>query len=85
VVAEAMACGTFVIATDCGGVKEVMGGYGYLVPPSSADALESKIIEFLHLSEDEQTHNNECAMTYVHEKFNLHNIAQQWEYLYQNH
>ncbi len=85
VVAEAMACGTFVIATDCGGVKEVMGEYGYLVPPSSADALESKIMEFLNLSEDEQTHNNECAMTYVHEKFNLHNIAQQWEYLYQNH
>lgn len=85
VVAEAMACGTFVIATDCGGVREVMGGYGYLVPPANHDELAQKILDFLNLSEVERSQNNEHAALYVCQRFDLQNIAQQWEYLYQNH
>ncbi|MDZ7809374.1 MAG: glycosyltransferase [Arhodomonas sp.] len=33
VVAEAMACERPVVATDCGGVREVVGDAGFLVPP----------------------------------------------------
>ncbi|MDM1707279.1 glycosyltransferase [Thiopseudomonas alkaliphila] len=43
VVAEAMACERPVVATDCGGVKEVVGGMGFTVPIGESDALANSI------------------------------------------
>lgn len=44
---EAMACGLPVIATNVGGISEVMKkDYGKLVPPNSPDALAQAILEF---------------------------------------
>ena len=40
VVAEAMACRRPVVATDCGGVREVVGEAGFLVPPRDAQVLK---------------------------------------------
>jgi glycosyltransferase involved in cell wall biosynthesis len=46
---EAMACGLPVIATNVGGISEVMEeGYGKLVPPNSPDSLAEAILEFSH-------------------------------------
>lgn len=46
---EAMACGVPVIATNVGGISEVMGeDYGKLVPPNSPDSLAEAILEFSH-------------------------------------
>jgi glycosyltransferase involved in cell wall biosynthesis len=46
---EAMACGLPVIATNVGGISEVMKeGYGKLVPPNSPDSLAEAILEFSH-------------------------------------
>jgi glycosyltransferase involved in cell wall biosynthesis len=46
---EAMACGVPVIATNVGGISEVMKeDYGKLVPPSSPDSLAEAILEFSH-------------------------------------
>jgi glycosyltransferase involved in cell wall biosynthesis len=46
---EAMACGVPVIATNVGGISEVMEeGYGKLVPPNSPDSLAEAILEFSH-------------------------------------
>ncbi|MBN1244406.1 glycosyltransferase family 4 protein [Candidatus Bathyarchaeota archaeon] len=44
---EAMACGLPVIATNVGGISEVMNEkYGKLVPPNSPDSLAEAILEF---------------------------------------
>jgi glycosyltransferase involved in cell wall biosynthesis len=46
---EAMACGVPVIATNVGGISEVMKeGYGKLVPPNSPDSLAEAILDFSH-------------------------------------
>ena len=44
---EAMACGLPVVATNVGGIREIMNNkYGKLVPPNNADLLANAIIEF---------------------------------------
>jgi len=46
---EAMACGVPVIATNVGGISEVIKeDYGKLVPPNSPDSLAKAILEFSH-------------------------------------
>lgn len=50
VVAEAMACERPVVATDCGGVKEVVGDAGFTVPTGDFDVLASSINMVLGMS-----------------------------------
>ncbi|MCM8512869.1 glycosyltransferase [Acinetobacter bereziniae] len=83
VVAEAMACETYVVATDCGGVKEVMGGYGTLVPPKDSNALAQAIYITLNQNRIEIEKNNVAALSYVKKTFSLENIADQWIQLYE--
>jgi len=46
---EAMACGVPVIATNVGGISEIIKeGSGKLVPPSNPDSLAEVILEFSH-------------------------------------
>lgn len=82
VVAESMASGTFVIATDCGGVKEVMGGNGILVPPRDSDALAQAILKALKLSDEKKYSNNINALNYVKENFDLNKIMDKWIKIY---
>ncbi|MCI0916087.1 glycosyltransferase [Pseudomonas stutzeri] len=54
VVAEAMACGLPVVATDCGGVKEVVGDVRSLVKPKDSAALAAKIVEVMNMPSDKR-------------------------------
>jgi glycosyltransferase involved in cell wall biosynthesis len=45
VVSEAMLCGTPIIATDVGGVREQLAGFGTVVSPNNPDELASAIVE----------------------------------------
>ncbi len=71
VVAEAMACERIVVATDSGGVREVVGEAGYLVEPRDSEALSGAIGQALGLSDAERKLMGEAARTRVVEKFSL--------------
>lgn len=83
VLIEAMACGCFVVATDCGGVKEVMGGTGILVPPNNSDALANAIISALQMTEKDILTNNQKALIHIQENFDLKTIAKKWLSIYE--
>lgn len=53
VVAEAMSCERIVVATDCGGVAEVVGDAGIIVPPKNSKQLASALNKALDMSEEE--------------------------------
>lgn len=84
VVAEAMACQTYVVATDCGGVREVMGGYGCLCPRQNSIALAEAMQYAIQLSSEQRMLNNQQADQYVQQHFNLDQIIQQWLVIYES-
>ena len=71
VVAEAMACERLVVATDCGGVREVVGPYGHLVPPSDSKALCGALEAALNVSEAEYKTIGDCARKRIFDNFSL--------------
>ncbi|ENU87665.1 glycosyltransferase [Acinetobacter sp. CIP 102129] len=83
VVAEAMACGTFVIATNSGGVAEVMGGTGLLVPPQNSEALAQALKQAVEKTSLEIQENNLKARRRVEELFSLEKSVQNWLKLYE--
>lgn len=83
VVAEAMACQTFVIATDSGGVAEVMGNTGIIIPPQNSEALADAIEKVLDLPEDKMIENGEKARQRVEQLFSLEVSVSKWLSLYE--
>lgn len=82
VVAEAMACETFVVATDCGGVKEVLGGCGILVPSHDSDKLANALKNALEMDHFQVKNNNMKALDFVKKNFNLEGVVDQWLSIY---
>ena len=84
VVAEAMACGAFVIATNSGGVAEVMGDTGILVPPQDSKALAEAIKQAVSKTPLEIQENNLKARQRVEELFSLEKSVENWLKIYRN-
>ena len=82
VIIEAMASGVYVISTDCGGCKEIMGETGMLVPIENSEALASKILEACLLSDEEIIQNNREARVRVEKTFSLPVSVDKWLELY---
>lgn len=82
VVAEAMACEKVVVATDCGGVKEVLGGKGFLVPPRSPESLAHSLSKALNMNDAAKGAMGQEARKHVEKVFGLDVIASQWLSLY---
>ena len=74
--AEAMACGTPVIATTGGALPEVVGDAGMLVPPANADALTAAIKQLLN-DRQAQQRMSEAGRKRVKEKFNWEQAARE--------
>jgi glycosyltransferase involved in cell wall biosynthesis len=72
--AEAMACGTPVIATTGGALPEVVGDAGMLVPPANADALADAIRQLLN-DQQAQQQMSEAGKKRVREQFNWEQAA----------
>lgn len=84
VVAEAMACETFVVATDCGGVKEIMADTGLLVPKENPQALAGALFTALDMDQVEIDKNNQKARHRVEDMFSLERSVQKWLELYES-
>jgi glycosyltransferase involved in cell wall biosynthesis len=80
--AEAMACGTPVIATTGGALPEVVGDAGILVSPGSADALAATIKQLLN-DKNAQQRMSEAGRKRVEEKFSWEQAARKTLEVYQ--
>ena len=83
VVAEAMACGPYVIATNSGGVAEVMGDTGILVPPKDSEALAQALEIAIKKTHLEVKENNLKARQRVEKLFSLEASVNKWLALYE--
>ena len=84
VIAEAMACECFVIATDCGGSAEIMGDTGLLVPPQDSEALAEALNQAVNKTSSEIQENNLKARQRVEELFSLEKSVENWLKIYRN-
>lgn len=80
--AEAMACGTPVIATTGGALPEVVGDAGILVHPGRADALAATIKQLLN-DKQAQQQMSEAGRKRVEEKFSWEQAARKTLEVYQ--
>jgi glycosyltransferase involved in cell wall biosynthesis len=81
VVTEAMLCGTPVVATDVGGVREQLGGYGVCVSPGRPDELAAAISYVLdHYKQF--TARSETASAYARERFSVESMVDRHLELY---
>lgn len=83
VLLEAMACERLVVATDCGGVKEVVGECGTLVPPKNSIALANALAQALALTPEQVQVQGRLARTRIVERYSLSAQAMRWLDLYQ--
>ena len=83
VVAEAMSCERLVVATDCGGVREVLGEAGFLVPPRDAKALSYSIETALGLTENCKKQIGVAARDRVVQHYSFDATAQRYLDLYE--
>lgn len=83
VIAEAMACECYVVATDCGGVAEIMGNTGKLVPIQNNQLLANALAEAIDLDANEKRHNNKQGRARVEQLFSLESSVKQWLDIYE--
>ena len=83
VVGEAMACEKPVVATDCGGVKEFLGGNGFLVPPQNPQALAQAMLQCMQLSEDARLQMGANSRRHIENSYSLQSVADKWLKIYQ--
>lgn len=82
VVAEAMACECLVVATDCGGVAEVLNNPEFLVPSSNALLLMKKMKFALELDAEKREKVIVKNLNHVRESFSLDRVIEKWVALY---
>jgi len=84
VVAEAMACRRVAVATDCGGVREVVGEAGFLVPAQDSQALADGLSRALRLSSAEREHLGAQGRARVLDRYSLNATAARYLAVFQD-
>ncbi len=80
VITEAMACECAVVASNTGGIPEVVGDVGILVDPNNVDALKSAIIRILRNPQLKTTYGS-MARKRAEDLFSWENIAKSFNKL----
>lgn len=84
VLLEAMACQRPVIATDVGGIKEVLANYGKIVEPNNSEALANAIEFFISTSCYEREAIGVKARDYIVQNYSIQAIADEWLVIYKS-
>lgn len=84
VVAEAMACERVVVATDSGGVREVVGESGYLVKSKDSNALAESLLAALHLPINQSIALGRAARQRIIDRYSLDAAVNKWLKIYKN-
>lgn len=82
VLLEAMACERVVVATDCGGVRRLLGNTGFLVKIRQSGALAEALYKALKLSPDNRLNCGRLARAWVEDNYSLATTAQHYLSLY---
>lgn len=82
VVAEAMLCERPVVATDCGGVAEVLAGYGALVAPCDSVALAQGMEDVMQKPAELLAAQGIAARASIVARFSLGQVVARWLALY---
>lgn len=83
-IAEAMAMEKPVVATDVGGVGELVGQAGSLVPAQDSVALAEAMLDVLHEPESDRQAIGRIARLLIQSSFNIDSRAVEWEKLYRS-
>jgi glycosyltransferase involved in cell wall biosynthesis len=81
-VGEAMAMEKPVVATDVGGVRELMGETGYIVPAKSPERLAQAMLEMMRRTDEERHRLGQAARERIAAHFSMDAKADEWEALY---
>jgi len=82
VLGEAMAMEKPVVATDVGGVRELVGNAGTLVPAKDPEALAEAMLATMRRSSEERAESGRAARERIAHQFSLDAAANRWEALY---
>ena len=89
VLAEAMACGKFIIATDCGGItstiKNVNQRVGVVVPIEDDEALEAALKTVIDMPHNVLLEAGLKAREFVIDRYSIDVITAQWLEIYESH
>jgi glycosyltransferase involved in cell wall biosynthesis len=82
VVGEAMAMQKSVVATDVGGVRELIGDAGVLVPPKDSAALADAMLRMMYMSSDHRHAMGQAGRERINKHFDIKAKADELEALY---
>lgn len=83
-IGEAMAMEKPVVATDVGGVRELVGEAGLVVPAKDSEALATAMLNVMQRSADERTAMGRAGRERILKNFNMDAKAEEWEALYRS-
>lgn len=84
VVGEAMAMEKPVVATDVGGVRELVGDTGVIVPAGKSDALAEAMMGLMGKSAAERQRSGRTARARIATEFSMEARTAEWEVLHQS-
>lgn len=83
-IAEAMAMAKPVVATDVGGVSELVGDTGSLVPAEDSVSLAEAMFETMRKPEADREAIGRTARCRIQANFNIETRAGEWEKFYES-
>ena len=82
VIGEAMSMEKPVVATNVGGVGELLGDSGVLVPSKNPEALADAMLRIMQMPEADRAAMGKAARARIIQHFDINAKADEWESLY---